>query len=166
MTIPPLWSAVPLTAGDTDVLLGLLGANNPGLADTVRNTLNATGARPSMVGGQAGVGGIPPNVTVLVQPSFGASLDLVGPLINQVVSHIPGIHGSPFKVRVNDLQAGPADELDYTVQPSEGSALTMRTYVFVHGQNTYLVSFGAASDQFQTALPIFEGMIHSLRLTA
>ena len=45
MTFPALWSTLAVSGGDVEPLLELLGSNQPGIADLVRNYLSASGAR-------------------------------------------------------------------------------------------------------------------------
>jgi hypothetical protein len=166
MTIPAGWTATAVGPNDVGLLLGLLGASNPDLASLVRNILDLTHARASMVGGDLrdASAAVPPNVTVLIQPSAGLPLGLVGTVVEQVVNRIPGITGSAGKATVS-LPAGDAIRLDYQVRPSSGGApISLRTFAVVSGSQTFLVTFGAGSDRFSNLQPTFDEMINSLRL--
>ena len=131
----------------------------------MRNILNLTGARASMVGGDlhdASVS-VPPNVTVLIQPSGGLPLGLVGPVLEQVVARIPGITGGVARQQVT-LPTGDAMRLDYQVQPAGGGApISLQTYAIVRGSNTFLVTFSTTSDHFPDEQSTFDSMINSLQ---
>jgi hypothetical protein len=165
MTIPAGWNATAVGADDINLLLTLLGASNPDLANLVRDILNLTHARASMVGGDLrdSSARVPPNVTVLIQPSAGLPLDLVGTVVEQLVNRVPGVTGSAAKAKVN-LPSGDAIRLDYQVQPAGGGALiTLRTFVIVKGDQTFLVTFTAGADLFPAQQPTFDEMVNSLR---
>ena len=164
MTVPAGWSATAVAADNVDLLLTLLGASNPDLATLVRNILNLTHARASMVGGDLrdSSARVPPNVTVLIQPSAGLPLDLVGTVVEQLVNRVPGVTGSAAKAKVN-LPSGDAIRLDYQVQPAgNGGLITLRTFVIVKGDQTFLVTFTAGA-LFPAQQPTFDEMINSLR---
>jgi hypothetical protein len=164
MTMPAGWTATAIGPNEIGLLLTLLGTSNPDLADLVRNILDITQAQASMVGGdlREASGSVPPNVTVLIQPSGGLPLDFVGPIVEQLVKRIPGVVGSTSRVKVG-LPSGDAIRVDYQVQPGNGALTTLRTFVIVRGSQTFLVTFGAASDRFADQEPTFNGMIDSLR---
>jgi hypothetical protein len=167
MTMPPGWTALSIGANDTEAMLQLLGASNPDLASLVRGILDLTQARPSMAGASLRdlSGGVPPNVTVLIQPSGGLPVELVGPLVEQLVKRVPGLAGTPSRLSVS-LPAGNAALIDYQVVPSSGGpATSLRTYVLVRGNDTFLVTFTVAADRVPEQQPIFDGMIDSLRFT-
>jgi hypothetical protein len=165
MTIPAGWTATAVGPDDIGLLLSVLGASNPDLANLVRSILDLTHARASMVGGDLrdASAKVPPNVTVLIQSSGGLPLELVGTVVEQLVNRVPGITGSAAKAKVN-LPSGDAIRLDYQVQPSGGGGLiSLRTFVILNGSQAFLVTFTAASDRFSDQQPIFDEMVNSLR---
>ncbi len=165
MTMPAGWTATAVGPDDIGLLLGLLGASNPDLANLVRNILDLTHARASMVGGDLrdSTAHVPPNVTILIQPSAGLPLGLVGTVMEALVNRIPGVTGSPVKANVN-LPSGDAIRMDYQVQPAGGGGLIgLRTFVIVKGDQTYLVTFTAGADFFSAQQPTFDEMVNSLR---
>jgi hypothetical protein len=100
---------------------------------------------------------------VLIQPSAGLPLDLVGTVVEQLVNRIPGVTASATKAKVN-LPSGDAIRMDYQVQPAGGGALiSLRTFVIVKGDQTYLVTFTAGADLFSAQQPTFDEMVNSLR---
>jgi hypothetical protein len=106
---------------------------------------------------------LPPNVTVLIQPTGGLPLDLVGTVVEQLVNRIPGTTGSAIKTKVN-LPSGDAIRFDYQVQPAGGGALiSLRTFVCLSGNQAFLVTFTAGSDHFSDQQPTFDEMVNSLR---
>ncbi len=163
--MPAGWTASAVGPDDIGLLLGLLGASNPDLATLVRNILDLTHARASMVGGDLrdSSAHVPPNVTVLIQPSAGLPLDLVGTVVEQLVNRIPGVTASATRAKVN-LPSGDAIRMDYQVQPASGGGLiSLRTFVIVKGDQTFLVTFTAGADLFPVQQPTFDEMVNSLR---
>jgi hypothetical protein len=165
LTLPGGWTATALGPNDVEPLLSLLGASNPDLGNLVRNILNLTHARASMVGGNLRdtSAAVPPNVTVLIQPSGGLPLDFVGPIVQQLVKQIPGVTGNPTRDKVS-LPSGDAIRMDYQVQPDGGGALIgLRTYVIVRGSQTFLFTFTASADHVADQGPTFDQIIGSLQ---
>jgi len=163
--MPAGWTATAVGPDDVGLLLTLLGASNPDLATLVRNILDLTHARASMVGGDLrdSSARVPPNVTVLIQPSAGLPLDLVGIVVEQLVNRVPGVTGTATKAKVN-LPSGDAIRMDYQVQPAGGGGLiSLRTFVIVKGDQTFLVTFTAGADLFSAQQPTFDEMVNSLR---
>ena len=164
MTVPAGWTALAVGPSDMGLLLNLLGNSNPDLAGLVQNILDLTHAQPSMIGADLRdtTIAVPPNVTVLIQPSGGLPLDIVAPIVEQLVNRIPGVVGGQSNQKVS-LPSGDAVRIDYQVQPS-GSATTMtlRTYVIVRGSQTFLFTFTAASDRVADQQATFDAMIQSL----
>jgi hypothetical protein len=164
MTIPAGWNATAVGPDDIDLLLTLLGASNPDLATLVRDILNLTRARASMVGGDLrdSSARVPPNVTVLIQPSAGLPLDFAGTVVEQLVNRVPGVTASATKTKVN-LPSGDAVRMDYQVQPAGGALISLRTFVIVKGDQTFLVTFTAGANLFSAQQPTFDEMVNSLR---
>ena len=163
--MPAGWNATAVGPNDIELLLTLLGASNPDLATLVRNILDLTHARASMVGGDLrdSSARVPPNVTVLIQPSAGLPLDLVGTVVEQLVNRIPGVTASAAKAK-GEPAVGDAIRMDYQVQPAGGGGLiSLRTFVIVQGSQTFLVTFTAGSDLFSAQQPTFDEMVNSLR---
>lgn len=164
MTMPAGWTAIAVGPDDMALLLNLLGTSSPDLASLVQNILDLTHGRPSMVGADLRDTSlaVPPNVTVLIQPSLGLSLDLVAPVVEQVVNRIPGVTGGSTNQKVT-LPSGDAVRIDYQVQPASGGAtISLRTFVIVRGSQTFLFTFTAASDRFADQQTTFDEMINSL----
>jgi hypothetical protein len=167
MTMPGGWTATAVGPNDIEPLLNLLGASNPDLSNLVRNILDLTHARASMVGGNLRDTSVavPPNVTVLIQPSGGLPLDFVGPVVEQLVKRIPGVIGSPVRDKVS-LPFGDAIRMDYQVQPDGGGApISLRTFVIVRGGQTFLFTFAASTDHFGDQVPTFDQMINSVQFS-
>jgi hypothetical protein len=102
-------------------------------------------------------------VTVLIQPSSGLPLGFVSPVAEQFIRRIPGVTGDVTKTNMT-VPAGQTVRFDYTVQPaSGGTPVTLQTYLFVQGSNSYLVTFAASSDVFPASQPAFDAIIQSLR---
>lgn len=164
MAMPGGWTALAVGTSDMGLLLNLLGSSSPDLAGLVQNILDLTHGQPSMVGGDLRDTSVavPPNVTVLIQPSGGLPLDFVAPVVEQLVNRIPGVVGGQTNQKVN-LPSGDAVSIDYQVQPA-GSATTisLRTYVIVRGSRTFLFTFTAASDRLADQQATFDAMISSL----
>jgi hypothetical protein len=163
MTMPAGWTATPIGANEIDLLINLLGTSNPDLANLVRNILDLTGARPSMVGGDLRdlSVGVPPNVTVIIQPT-GGPVDLVGTIVEQLIKRIPGVVGNTVREKLT-LPSGDAIRITYQVQPGGGALTSLRTFVIVRGTQTFLVTFSASADRFPELESTFNGMIDSLR---
>ncbi len=168
MTMPAGWTAIAVGPSDMGLLLNLLGSSSPDLAGLVQNILNLTHGRPSMVGGDLRDSSVavPPNVTVLIQPSGGLPLDFVAPIVEQLVNRIPGVIGGQANQKVT-LPSGDAVRIDYQVQPaSGGSTIGLHTFVIVRGSQTFLVTFTAAADRFADQQATFDQMIQSLSFSS
>jgi len=169
ITLPVGWLALPVEDADVDALLDLLGSQQPAVADLVRDYLELTNARISMVALEGGLGGtgsaLPANVNVLIQPSLGLSLSFVSSLVGSVIEELPGVTG-PVTTENVSLPAGEAARLRFQVQvDTEGvtvPATALESYILIRGSEAYVITFVSAADQVGDDQPVFEEIIGSL----
>jgi hypothetical protein len=149
-------------------LLDLLGTQQPAVADLVRDYLQLSNARISMValeGGLPGSGGLPANANVLVQSSLGLPLSLVSSFVSSAIGQLPGVVGPVTRETVS-LPGGEAARLRFEVQVDvEGTVLpttALESYILIRGEEAYVVTFVTSADQLADDQPVFDGIIQSL----
>jgi hypothetical protein len=162
------WLALPVEDADVDALLDLLGSQQPAVADLVRDYLELTNARISMValeGGLGGSAGLPANANVLIQPSFGLTLPFVSSFVSSAIEQLPGVVGPVTRETVS-LPGGEAARLRFEVQADVGGTAlpttALESYILIRGEEAYVVTFVTSADQLADDQPVFDGIIQSL----
>ncbi len=167
VTLPAGWSASSIGRAEQGVLLDLVGGPNPDLADLVRDVLGRTGAEVSMVGGDIrslAEGGVPPNVSVLIAPAGGSTLDLVAGQTGAVIARLKGVTG-PVDRNVVPLPATESIRFDFMVERSAGATpIRVQTYVVTHGSRMYLISCATSPDRFPAVQASFDAFARSFQL--
>jgi hypothetical protein len=167
MTMPPGWFALAVGEGEVDALLGLLGSQQPEVADVIRSYLEVSGGRVSMVGLDTdpdhASGGIPPVANVLIQPNAGLTLDFSGFVVAQVLGQLPGVTGDVTRESVV-LPAGEAIRLRYAIVTAGGSGQTvaLTTYLTMRGAEAFLFTFATPAEQEPRDSPVFDAMMQSV----
>jgi hypothetical protein len=167
MTLPAGWVVIPVAGQDINALLGLLGQAQPQVAELIRQYLAISGASVSTVAAdpRGALTGLPPSAIVLLQPTLGFSLDLAGGVVATAISQVPGV-GAVERQKVA-LPAGEAIRLSYEVaataapgQPPINARLIQ--YLFVRGNQGYLLTFTTLSNQVDRDLPVFDAIAGSV----
>ncbi len=169
ITLPPGWLALPVQESDVDALLDLLGTQQPAVADLVRDYLELSGARVSMVALELGLGGtasaLPANANVLIQPSLGLPLSFVSGLVSSVIEQLPSVTG-PVTRDIISLPAGEAARLRFEVEVDTGTisvpTTALESYILIRGEEAYVVTFVTSADQVAADQPVFDAIIRSL----
>lgn len=167
VTLPPGWTASAVGRAQQGILLELLRGSNADLADLVGEILDLSGGEVSMVGGDLGAlshGGVPPNVSVLIEPNGGQSGDVLMAATEQLIRRIPGQTGNVARTRVT-LGGLPAERFEYSVRLSTGlDQVRLETYTFARGSSTYLITCASSVERFPEQQAMFDGIVKSFHL--
>lgn len=163
--MPSGWLVLPVTGDDIGPLLDLLGQSQPDVAQLIRTYLDVSGAKVSLVGvdpALAAGGGLPPSAIVLLQPTLGFSLDLVGGVVGGALGRVPGVVGGVQKLKVA-LPQGDAIRFTFDVQTAAATGnIRLVQYLIVRGSQGYLVTFTTQASQIERDGPVFDRIIGSL----
>jgi len=169
VTLPAGWTASSVGREEQGMLLDLLKGSNPDLAALVHGILEATGAEVSMVGGDIhslSQGGVPPNVSVLVEPATGVTLDDAAANTARLIAGLRGVN-APISQSHMSLPAIDTVRFEYTVQrASAATPIRLQTYVATRGTRIFLISCATSPDRFEGQRSFFDEFIRSFRPTA
>ena len=110
--------------------------------------------------------GLPPSTIVLLQPTFGFSLDFAGGVVATALGQVPGIVGPVERTKVS-LPAGEAIRFSFEVQATAAagqppSNVRLVQYLLVRGNQGYLLTFTTLSSHLDRDLPVFDDIVQSL----
>jgi hypothetical protein len=166
LTLPVGWAAVDVDPGKAGALVGLLATTDPILADLASLTLDETGAELSMLGADLVAATTtttttPPAMVVLGLRTRGQPRDAVRRSLEAIVTEVPALEGE-VEHEVVALEAGDAHRYALTVV-GEASSLRLQAYVFRVGGDTFIVAFFAPVELWDGTVPLFDGIVDTLR---
>jgi hypothetical protein len=163
MAVPPGWLATAMTSAQVDLVADALLESHPELAHAVREALEASGLRVSMLGiDLSSVAVVPPLVVVLSQPTDGMRLGQVAGRLGEAIATLPGLDGPPARSEAPG-PTGVAIRFDFRLEHEGIGAVLVRCQVFRFAGSAYVVAVAASEPQFQAASPTFEAILSSLR---
>lgn len=162
MDLPSGWFGVGVDRTQATRLIDAVGTSSPGLASRMTAVLGATTSRVSGIAGDPSVASTGPVLVVLAQPRDGRRKHEVKLDVKRQIGELPGLAATPFVKDAGLPTAPPGWRFDYSITDEDLGPLRVRSYLFVYGNEAFLLNFVAPESIADDADSLFDAIAESI----
>jgi hypothetical protein len=164
MILPAGWSAVAIAPDSTSALVAAVSAVVPvGLGQRIAAVMVDPETQVSAIAADpSGAGTVAPIILVLSRPTDGQRVGIIKKQVGLELNALPGVMG-PVTSHDVSLPNVKGFRFDYSIDDDDLGELKVYSYLFRFTQRSYLVNCIASADIADSAEPIFDAIVGSLR---